>query len=242
MIAQKSPKLSIVIPCLNELSAVPSVLGRVKSAISDPEFKRNFSEVEVLVVDDASSDGTREALEDYPFIQVISHSSTCGYGAALKTGFQHSRGDLLAFLDMDASYDPFSILDLYKKLDLHALDMVYGSRKSKGSRMPFMRKVGNNFFAGVVKTIYKTPIMDVCTGLRLFRRSRLEEILSLPHDDLNFSISLSMLSLSRKWKVDEVHISYDERAGYSKLRIIKDGFSFLNVIFTHRNLSSRILK
>src|SRR5690606_9306701 len=95
--------ISLVIPCYNESEAIPMVCPRLLE--THHALKKRGWELEVLVVDDGSSDDTLERLKAYPMLRIISHSQNLGYGQALKTGFAQARGELVAMMDMDATYD-----------------------------------------------------------------------------------------------------------------------------------------
>lgn len=224
------PSLSIVIPCLNEEQAIDSVLDKIENISTSDQFRNYFSSCEVIVVDDGSTDMTAELLSRRPNIRVLRNLQSCGYGAALKQGFASASGSLVTFLDMDFSYEPNDILDLYEEMTEKNADMVFGNRLGKHNGMPEIRLIGNRFFSIIVKLFFWKKITDVCTGFRLFKHELVSEILELKTNNLNFSIDLTLLMLGTKKVISQKPIRYYERKGESKLNVFKDGFEFLWIV------------
>jgi len=231
MIGKSKPSISFVIPCLNEVAAVSPVLQRVISVTSQPNFLECFSSCEIIVVDDGSTDGSIDKVSEFKSVKLIRHQANLGYGAALKTGFKLSTGDFITFLDMDASYDPDSIISLYSALKDDNLDMIFGCRFQPSSKMPFVRKIGNLAFTWILRQLFTTSITDVCTGFRVFKKSLVPQITAIDEKGLNFSIALTLLAMKDNWRIDQRYIPYLEREGRSKLNVVKDGFAFASVIF-----------
>jgi len=123
-------------------------------------------------------------------VRLVSHETNRGYGAALKTGFCHSTGDLLAFLDADGTYPP----EHFPQLCCAALagaDLVIGSRMAGAkSQMPPVRRVGNLIFATLVSLVGNHRVSDSASGMRVFRREILERLYPLP-DGLEFTPVMS---------------------------------------------------
>ena len=227
MLEQKT--ISLVIPCLNELAAIPVVMPRLE--IAKQQLQEIGWKLETLVVDDGSSDGTTEALHTYPhLVRVITHAQNLGYGQALKTGFTQARGELLAMMDMDATYDPCDILVLLNHLQTADLDVVFGNRLLPQSDFTAWRRFGNNLFGFLFKHCLKLPDTDVCSGLRLFKRKFVPAILELPYRGFNLSIAMSALFLTRPSKCQQIPISYSARLGESKLLSWVEGWTHLYVI------------
>lgn len=226
----QKPSISFVIPCLNEVDAVVPVLERVIAVTQRPAFDEVFSHYEIIVVDDGSTDGSIEKVQSFSSVRLICHKSNQGYGAALKTGFASTSCDLITFLDMDASYDPESIISLYIKMKEENLEMVYGCRFQPSSQMPAIRKLGNHLFTLALSWLFKTDITDVCTGFRIFKKSLKPQVLALEEKGLNYSIALTLHSMKHKWRINQVSIPYLEREGRSKLNVVKDGLAFASVI------------
>ncbi|MEK9144964.1 MAG: glycosyltransferase family 2 protein [Elusimicrobiota bacterium] len=107
--------LSIVIPALNEEEALPSTLARTLAAAKALRASSGM-EVEVLLVDDGSQDGTAQIARSFEGVRVLSHGINRGYGAAIKTGFSAAKGEWLGFLDADGTCDPLSFTGLIKEL------------------------------------------------------------------------------------------------------------------------------
>jgi len=220
--------LSVVIPAYNEEESIASVVERVDSA-ADVLLTNNtgISEVEILVVNDGSRDQTAESAKVSPRVQVISHQKNRGYGAALKTGFLKSKGDLIAFLDADGTYPPEYLEALCRPIIQGDADMAVGARNQVGqSGMPFVRRVGNLLFARLLTWIAEMPVSDSASGMRVFQKSVLPRLLPLP-DGLDFIVGLSTRAVHEDLRVVEIPIPYAEREGRSKLSVIKDGFRFL---------------
>lgn len=230
MADSEMPSISIVIPFLNEEASINRVLKQIFEPINWQALGSHFSSIEVIAVDDGSSDGGADRVRSFLGVQYISHEKTMGYGCSLRTGFSHARGDYIVFMDMDSSYLPNSIIDLFLELRRRDLDMCYGFRLRSGSQMPIIRKIGNHLFSFLVQRLFSDSVTDVCTGMRLFKRSLLGDILSIQEPGLSFSMSLTMVSLTRKWRIGQIAIPYLEREGRSKLSIVTDGFSFFWVI------------
>lgn len=220
------PHLSIVIPCYNEQGAIGPVLSKILKLTSSVAFKNEFSKAETIVVDDGSEDNSADELSKFDWLRVIRHPCRRGYGAALKSGFSSSQGEVICFLDMDYSYDPFDLLDLWDSMKIKNLDVVFGNRLHNRQGMPYTRRIGNLFFSRLTKHVRGGAVSDVATGFRLFRRDKLPHFY-VPENGLNYSLALTLNLLSSRLKVSETPIRYHERLGRSKLNVIGDGLKFL---------------
>jgi hypothetical protein len=222
-------KLSVVIPAYNEAGSIAQVVERVL-AVGPSLANVGVTGLELIVVDDGSCDTTASIVAGYPNVKLICHEVNRGYGAALKTGFRQATGDLLAFLDADGTYPPEFLPELCHEAIEREADLVIGSRLSgQNNCMPWMRRLGNGFFAGLLSLLSNTRVADSASGMRVIRREALPHLYPLP-DGLNFTPVMSTRALHENLAVAEVSIPYDERVGRSKLSVVNDGQRFLRSI------------
>ncbi|MBC7236503.1 MAG: glycosyltransferase family 2 protein [Chloroflexi bacterium] len=220
--------LSVVIPAYNEENGIGAIIERVL-AIKPDLAQVGIADLEVIVVDDGSSDRTAEIAQAYPQVRLIRHETNKGYGAALKTGFRAARGELLGFLDADGTYPPESFPKLCAEA-LQGADLVVGSRRSgNDSEMPVVRRVGNFLWSHLVSLLSNYRVVDPASGMRVFRSSVFQQLCPLP-DGLNFTPVMSTRAVHEGLRMIEVPISYEERAGRSKLSVVRDGTRFLRTI------------
>ena len=224
--------LSLVIPCLNEEAAIPSVLRAVAEVRHHFLTELQFQDVQVIVVDDASQDRSVAALKDFPFVEIHRNSQTLGYGASLRHGFSKARGQWICFFDMDNSYPAHHIPSMWDLLVSKDLDIVLGSRAFDARGMSLTRGLGNWFFSLLTKVFLRTSVRDVCSGFRIFRRQCLPEILKISENTLGYSLEMSIHLSSLGWKMKEYNIEYQPRKGVSKLSVWKDGWQFLFLILS----------
>lgn len=222
----RSPLISIVIPCLNEAESIPVVIPRILN------LKRHMN-LEVLVIDDNSTDNSRELLKQYPDVKVIKNDGNPGYGGALKKGFSLAQGQYISFIDLDRTYNPEDLEVLFNEISKKDLSIVFGNRMSNKNGMPIVRFLGNFFYATVLQMLFFVRLQDACTGFRLFKRDLIPEVLKIQENGLNFSIAFTVLVVKRKWPFSQIPILYDERIGESKLSVVSDGFLFLKSIFVN---------
>lgn len=217
--------LSVVIPAYNEEDGIAEIANRVL-AVKSELTKVGVNEFELLVVNDGSRDRTAEIVRTIDGVRLISHSKNRGYGAALKTGFNAAKGELIGFLDADGTYPP----EYFPKLctvAMNGADLVIGSRMAGAdSKMPVTRRIGNIFFATLLSLISHQRVTDSASGMRVFKRAVLERIYPLP-DGLNLTPVMSTRAIHEGIRVAEVPIPYSERLGRSKLSVVRDGTIFL---------------
>lgn len=218
--------LSVVIPAYNEEGGIAAIAQRVLAIKNDLQ-KVGIDDMELLVVDDGSQDQTAHIVGGIEGLRLIQHTHNKGYGAALKTGFNQAKGELIGFLDADGTYPP----EFFPQLCLEALngsDLVIGSRMSGAdSQMPITRRIGNLFFANLLTLIGRQPVSDSASGMRVFKREVLEQIYPLP-DGLNLTPVMSTRAIHEGIHMSEVSIPYSERLGRSKLSVVRDGTTFLH--------------
>jgi len=217
--------LSVVIPAYNEEHGIAEITCRVL-AIAPALVEVGIEHLELIVVDDGSSDRTGEIAAQIPGVKLIRHNPNQGYGAALKTGFSQAQGELIGFLDADSTYPPEYFPQLCR-LAVDGADMVIGSRMvGAHSQMPPMRRLGNLFFATLLTLFSRQRVTDSASGMRVFRREILARIYPLP-DGLNLTPVMSTRAIHEGVSVKEFPIPYSERLGRSKLSVIRDGSLFL---------------
>lgn len=221
--------LSVVIPAYNEERGIAQIIERTLSI--RPRLREvGVEDMELLVVDDGSRDRTAEIAARYSSVRLIRHTINRGYGAALKTGFHHARGNLLGFLDADGTYPPEHFPELCRVALQENADLVIGSRMSGAeSEMPLVRRIGNVLFAGLVSVLGNHRVRDSASGMRVIRREVLSQLYPLP-DGLNFTPVMSTRAIHEGIRMREVAIPYRERVGRSKLNALRDGVRFLKTI------------
>lgn len=203
------PRLSVVIPVFNEKETILQIIPRV---LALPFVK------EVIVVDDGSSDGTRELLQRTPFearVKLFFHERNRGKGAALRTGFAQVTGAVAVIQDADLEYDPAEFAEMIRPIDDGLADVVYGSRLTGGKPQRvhlFWHKLGNGFLTFVTGLLYNTTLSDMETCYKMFRREVLD---TLRIDSDDFSVEPEMtakICKNKRWRIYELPISYYGRS------------------------------
>lgn len=224
------PSLSVIIPALNEEGGIADIIKRVKSAEEAVREAGGEGGLEIIVVDDGSTDRTVEIAASFPFVRVAKHEVNRGYGAAIKTGFRCARSEYLAFLDADGTYPPEHFGVLYRAAQEGGADLVVGSRRSGAeSHMPLVRRLGNFIWSTLVTLLGNQRIADPASGMRVLRQTALPRLYPLP-DGLNFTPVMSTRAVHEGLTITEVPIPYEERVGRSKLSVVRDGTRFLTTI------------
>jgi glycosyltransferase involved in cell wall biosynthesis len=225
-----APMLSVVIPALNEEEAIGDTLRRCVAAREQIVRRGVARDVEFIVVSDGSTDRTEEIACSFASATVLAFTVNRGYGAAIKCGFEYARGELVGFIDADGTCDPAFFEQLVAAMQQQGADLVLGSRMGGGSKMPWLRAVGNRLFAWMLSALSMQSVADTASGMRVIRRSALAYLYPLP-DGLHFTPAMSARALLEgRLKLIEVPMPYAERTGRSKLHVLRDGVRFLSSI------------
>jgi glycosyltransferase involved in cell wall biosynthesis len=215
-------RLSVVIPVYNEISTIGEILNRVRSVPQDKE---------IIVIDDGSTDGTREWLEKLTMqdVTVLFHSENKGKGAALRTGFEQATGDILIIQDADLEYDPRDYDCLIGPIADGRADVVFGSRFLGGPHrvLFFWHYVGNKVLTVLSNMLTNLNLSDMETGFKAFRTSLLREI-RIKSNRFGFEPEITAKFARLKCRMYEVPISYSGR-GYEEGKKItwRDGLAAL---------------
>ena len=221
--------ISVVIPVYNEVATIGEVIKRVMEC---------GYENEVIVVDDASTDGTREYLQkmENPKVHCFYHAVNRGKGAALRMGFAAAKNRFVMVQDADLEYDPRDYRHVLEPLIDGRADMVYGSRFLGGPHrvLFFWHYLGNRLLTLVSNAVSDLNLSDMETGMKAFRRDKLVQ-LRLSADRFTFEPEITCKAARARWRIYEVPISYSGR-GYEEGKKIgwRDALSAMVAIIYYR--------
>ncbi len=225
-----SVKLSVIIPCYNEVGTVAEVVRRVRAV--------NLAH-EIIVVDDGSTDGTRDVLDQIEpgdDLKIIHHQRNMGKGAAVRTGFKNATGEVFLIQDADLEYDPREYPVLLRPIEEGIVKVVYGSRFLGGPRkaMFFWNMVANRTLTFVTNLLYNAILSDMETCYKVFRAEVIRDI-PLRSRRFDFEPEVTAKVLKRGYRIYEVPISYNGREWEEGKKITwKDGVIALWTLILYR--------
>jgi len=202
-------RLSIIIPAYNEEKTIRFVLHNVL----DVPLDHLSIEKEIIVVDDGSFDGTKEILKEFKDIRVITHYINQGKGSAIRTGLNHSTGDIIIIQDADLEYDPSDFPELLKPILDGRAQVVYGSRFKKKrypKRMNLINYAANKFLTLLADVLYFITISDEATCYKVFDAKLLKSI-RLTCQEFEFCPEVTAKLAKMRVPIHEVPISYSAR-------------------------------
>lgn len=231
----ENPKLSIIIPVYNEKSTLLEIVNRIKNAPVENK--------EIIIVDDYSTDGTRELIMEKiePLVtKVIYQDKNRGKGYALKTGFKEATGDIVLIQDADLEYDPNQYLELISPITSGKADVVYGSRFIGGGPhrvVYFWHYVGNRFLTLLSNMMTNINLTDMETCYKVFRREIIQSI-DIKEDRFGFEPEITAKIAKKQVRIYEIGINYYGRT-YEEGKKIgwKDGVKAIYCILRYNIFS-----
>ena len=196
-------KLSVIIPAYNEIDTIEESIARVRQVKLDQE---------IIVVDDCSTDGTRELLQQLPDIKLVLHERNMGKGMAIRTALGYVTGDIVIIQDGDLEYDPQDFPAMVEPISSGRADVVYGSRfLTSKPRMRLPNYIANRGLAITASILFRTRITDEATCYKAFRADLIKS-LNLTCRRFEFCPEVTAKLLRRGVKITEVPIRYAARS------------------------------
>ena len=200
-------KLSVVVPAFNEKATIAEIIDRIRATGLD---------IELIVVDDGSTDGTRELLHQLSgkIDRLLLQPANRGKGAALKAGFAVATGDVLIIQDADLEYDPEDYRELLRPIEKAGADLVLGSRLTGAKPQRayyYWHYIGNRLITFIARVLYNTTLSDIYTCYKVFKREQLTG-LDVHSDGFEFDAEFLAILLKRHLVVYEVPIAYYGRS------------------------------
>ena len=217
--------LSIVLPAKNEAAAIGATVEKIHAQLLQMQI---VGEIEVLVVNDGSTDNTA-AVAQAAGARVVHHPYSKGNGAAIKTGARAASGEVIVFMDADGQHDPADIPRLLDKL-AQGYDMVVGARQ-RGSQASVGRGLANRFYNWFASYMTGHKIEDLTSGFRAVRADKFREFLYLLPNGFSYPTTSTMAFFRAGYSVAYVPIHAAKRIGKSHIRLLRDGTRFLLIIF-----------
>ena len=228
----KEEKLSIIIPVFNEEKTVAELIAKVKGI----NFGGLGLKSEIIVVDDGSTDKSREILSEITGIKLLFHRKNMGKGAAVRTGIENSTGSIIIIQDADLEYDPVQIPEVIKPILEGQADVVYGSRfigNIKGAKIA-LHETGNKILSMITTLLYFSRVTDMETCYKAFRREVLDGI-KLRSNGFDFEPEITAKILKKGAGISEVPItSFARTFSEGKKITVKDGFKALKALIYYR--------
>ncbi|MGS1126584.1 glycosyltransferase family 2 protein [Rhodanobacter sp. UC4437_H4] len=219
-------QLSIILPAKNEAPALAALL---------PQLRAAHPAAEIIVVDDGSTDDTRNICENNG-VQCLSSPYSMGNGAAIKRGTRAATGDILVFMDGDGQHDPADVARLLDQLD-RGYDMVVGAR-DWSSQAGVGRGIANTVYNWLATKMTGHAVLDLTSGFRAVRADKFREFLHLLPNGFSYPTTSTMAFFRSAYAVAYVPIKAAQRVGKSHIRPLKDGIRFLLIIFKIATLYS----
>jgi glycosyltransferase involved in cell wall biosynthesis len=223
---------SIIIPCYNEKNAIRDTIDCIQAVIR----KSEINDVEIIAVNDGSSDGSEHVLNSLAEddqtnnLLVVHHKRNQGYGAALKTGIRRSQSDYICITDADGTYPNERIPELINQITSKDLDMVVGARIGPNVDYSKIRSIPKMILVPWVSFLCGTDVPDMNSGLRIFRRDRSLDFLKLLPDGFSFTTTITICLLRNRYAVEFTPISYSKRIGKSHIKPVRDTLRFIQLI------------
>jgi len=214
--------LSIVLPAKNESAAIGTTVAGIRALFPDA------AQVEILVVNDGSTDGTAEAAKAAGAL-VLHHPYSKGNGAAIKTGARAATGEVIVLMDADGQHDPADITRLLELIE-QGHDLVVGARQ-KGSQASIGRGFANSLYNRLASWMTGHKVEDLTSGFRAVRVSKFREFLYLLPNGFSYPTTSTMAFFRSGYSVAYVPIHAAKRIGKSHIRLLRDGARFFLIIF-----------
>ncbi len=210
---ERQHEVSIIIPAYNEETGIRGTLQK----LIDGGYHEKY---EIIVVDDGSTDKTREISESFP-VRVIPHTVNKGYGAALKTGIRKATGDKIVFMDSDGQHDPAYLDELVQLLEEH--EMVIGCRTADSFQVK-SRVAGKKVIRWVGEFLVEQKMPDYNSGFRGFRKDLIMQMLHIMPNGFSFSTTSTLAFMKEGYSIGTFPIVVEERVGRkSNVKFFKDG-------------------
>jgi glycosyltransferase involved in cell wall biosynthesis len=218
--------LSIILPAKNESVSLRKLL---------PELTDLYKEAEIIIVNDGSDDETSDICSQYD-VKVISHPYPKGNGAAIKTGTRAASGDVLVFMDADGQHSLEDIKTLLAEIE-KGNDMVVGAR-DYGSHASSPRRIANILYNKLASYMSGHKIQDLTSGFRAVKADIFRQFLYLLPNGFSYPTTITMALFRSGYSIKYIPIKCNKREGDSHIKLFRDGFKFLLIIFRVTSLYS----